>query len=136
MAHLDVVQAVEARLAANFNHCPIIVENENTPPPSDGSAFLHLQFPWSRAEWETVNGPDGCAFLEEGAFRLVLAVDRGTGSHTGREWLDALAAVFRSVAFEGVQCFAPTSPITDDRSDAGSYYRLAITVPYEFIIHQ
>lgn len=135
MTHLSVVQAVEARLSAGFSECPVHIENDGNPTvPSDGSAFLAVQFPWSTSDWETVEGPDGCDFLEEGGIRFVLSVPSGRGTHLYRGWLDQIATLFRGQAFAGVQTFAPTSPISDDRNDAAGYYRLSIVVPYEFNI--
>ena len=130
MAHLAVVQAVEARVAAGFTACPVRVENDNDGVPNEAGAFIALQFPWSRSEWQTIDGD----FLEEGAFRFVLSVPRGDGTHQGRAWLDDIATLFRAVEFDGVQTYAPSSPVTDDRSEAENYYRLSISVPYESII--
>lgn len=132
MAHFAVVQAVEARMKANFTRCPVYVENENTDTPESGDGFLVVQFPWSNAEWHAVEGADGSIFHEEGAFRFVAAVPMGTGSHDGRQWLGELADLFRGARFSDVQCFAPDSPVGDDGNEAGAYYRLAMAVPYEF----
>lgn len=130
MAHLAVVQAVEARLSAGFTACPVLVENDGDGIPTNAGPFLALQFPWCRSEWQTTDGD----FLEEGAFRFVLSVPRGDGTHQGRAWMDEIATLFRAVEFDGVQTYAPGSPVTDDRSEAENYYRLSISVPYEFII--
>jgi len=134
MAHLSVVNAVAARVAANFTHCPIIGENSNQDVPADGSAFLQLQFPFSTTEWVEVEGPDGSIFREEGAFRFVLAVPRydAAATATGRQWLEELAQLFTGVAFDGVQTFAPDSPVADDNNDDASYYRLSMAVAYQF----
>ncbi|MBI1621500.1 phage tail terminator-like protein [Aquamicrobium zhengzhouense] len=135
MAHLSVVQAVESRLAGAFSHCPIRIENDgDMTVPSDSGPFLAVQFPWSRSEWETIEGPNGSDFLEEGGIRFVLAAPAGHGAHIYRGWLDEIAALFRGVTFNGVQTFAPTSPVTDDRNDRAGYFNLSIVVPYQFII--
>lgn len=135
MAHLTVVQAVENRLAGAFSYCPIRVENEGDETvPTDGGPFLTVQFPYSRSEWETVEGPDGSDFLEEGGIRFVLAAPAGYGTHVYRGWMDEIATLFRGVSFDGVQTFAPTSPVTDDRSDKEGYFVLSLVVPYQFTI--
>lgn len=132
MAHLSVVQAVEARLEAGFSGPPIYVENSIIGTPDDGGDFILLHFPVARAEWTSAD-----EFTEEGGFEIVLSTTRdGGGTHRARAWLDEIAALFRGEAFEGVQCYAPTSPVSDDRSDAGAYFRLRMAVPYEFIITQ
>ncbi|WP_099866065.1 phage tail terminator-like protein [Pararhizobium haloflavum] len=135
MAHFNVVQAVEARLEAGFNQCPIAIENDGdqTVPDTD-TAFVMVQFPWSTSEWETIEGAGGCDFLEEGGIRFVLAVPAGRGTHRYRPWLDDIATLFRGQAFGGVQTFAPTSPTSDDRNDGAGYYRLSIVVPYQYLI--
>lgn len=132
MAHYSVVTAVEDRTKANFSRCPVYVENELTDTPADGSAWLVIQFPFATTEWIEVEGPDGSGFQEEGAFRFVLSVPRGDGAHSGRQWLGELADLFRGQLFDGVQTFAPDSPIGDDDNDIGSVYRLAMAVPYQF----
>ncbi|MEO3387323.1 hypothetical protein [Mesorhizobium sp. CAU 1741] len=135
MAHLTVVQAVEQRLAANFNSCPIMIENDGDETvPSDADGFISVQFPWSNSEWETIEGPEGCDFLEEGGIRFVLSAPSGRGTHVYRGWLDQIATLFRGVIFDGVQTFAPTSPTSDDRSDRDGYFNLSIVVPYQFMI--
>jgi len=130
MASLQVVQAVERRLTENFDSAPFLVENDGEGVPVGHGPFLTVQFPWSRSEWHSTDG----FFLEEGAFRFVLSVERGTGTHQGREWLDEIASLFRGAEFEGVQTFAPGSATTDDRSEAEGYYRLSIAIPYEYYI--
>jgi hypothetical protein len=135
MAHPSVVAAVGARLQAGFDHCPVITENDGDQTvPSDAGPFLKLQFPWTRSEWQTIDGPDGCDFLEEGGFRFVLSVPSGSGTITGRVWLEEIATLFRGQRFEGVQTYAPSSPVSDDASDAPGYFRLSIVVPYEYLI--
>lgn len=128
MAHYSVVQSVETRVADNFAHCPAYVENELMQTPDDGSAFLIIQFPWSNSIWEEIGGTP--VFKEEGAFRFVLAVTRGQGAHTARQWLGELATLFRGVLFDGIQCFVPDTPVANDDNEMASYYRLSIAVPY------
>ncbi|WP_185982821.1 hypothetical protein [Aureimonas mangrovi] len=134
MAHLAVVKAVEARLREHWSHSTIRVENDEDGLDENGGPVLAMQFPWSRSEWQTVEGPDGSDFLEEGAFRFVLSIRRGSGTDVARGWLDDLAGAFRGTQFDGVQTFAPSSPVTDDRNDVAGLYRLSFSVPYEFLI--
>lgn len=129
MAHLSVVQAVESRLRANFDRCPVYVENEVSGVPEDAGPFILVDFPWSRSEWVTAD-----EFEVEGGFRVMLALEPGHGAHVGREWLEEIATLFRGQRFDGVQCFAPQAPATDNSNDAGAYFRLEITVPYRTII--
>lgn len=129
MAHLSVVQAVEARLTANFDECPIYVENSFTGTPDEAGPWMLIDFPWCRSEWVTAS-----EFLEEGGFRVLLAIESATGTHQARQWLDDIAALFRGQAFSGVQFYAPQSPVSDDQSDAGVSFVLTLTVPYQTLI--
>lgn len=129
MAHLSVVEAVERRLKAGFTECPVFVENEITTTPKDAEAWIVVDFPWCRSTWITAD-----EFEEEGGFRILLAVPMRAGTHKGRAWLDQIATLFRGQQFDGVQCYAPQSASTDDGSERAAYYRLSLTVPYEFII--
>lgn len=49
MASKAVVDAVEARLAANWSATPIIGINLKGEPPADGSPFLTVQYPVSNS---------------------------------------------------------------------------------------
>lgn len=130
MAHASVVSAVQTRVADNFSHCTAYVENALTQTPDDNSAFLLIQFPYCSTTWREIEGQGGSVFQEEGAFRFVLAVQRGEGADTARSWLADLATLFRGVQFDGVQTFAPDSAVADDNNAKDSYYRLSIAVPY------
>lgn len=129
MAHLSVVKAVEARLKDGFDGCPVFVENETGETPANATAWALVDFPWSRTEWISAD-----EFQEEGGFRVLIAVPRKDGAHRARGWLDEIATLFRGQRFEGVQCYAPQSASSDDQSERGAYFRLSLTVPYEFII--
>lgn len=132
MAHLAVVKAVEARLEANFTGCPVYVENSVTDTPDESGPWITLSFPYAGAKQATIGNPDGNRYQEEGAFRILASVPRATGAHQARQWLDDIATLFRGKRFDGVRTYAPTSPISDDRNETGTYYRLSISVPFDF----
>jgi hypothetical protein len=96
MALKAVVDAVEARLAANWTLCPVIGANGQGETPDDGSAFLTVQYPVANASQTTIGAPGSNVFREEGAIRFVLNVPRGAGLATGLTWADTLAGLFRS----------------------------------------
>ncbi|WP_427024712.1 phage tail terminator-like protein [Aureimonas ureilytica] len=132
MAHLTVVKAVESRLRAGFNACPIFVENSGTQTPDAGGDFLLVDFPFSDSRQTTIGSPDANRYMERGTFRVVLSIVSGSGAHQGREWLDGIATLFRGKSFDGVRTYAPQSPSTDDRNDVAGFFRLVLTVPYDF----
>lgn len=134
MAHLDVVKAVEERLRLNFSECPVYMENAVTDTPDEAGAWLSLNFPYIGSEQATIGSPGLNRYHEEGSFRILLSIPRGEGTHKGRQWLDTIATLFRGVRFAGIRCYAPTSAVTDDRNETSTYYRLSISIPYDFSI--
>lgn len=132
MALKAVVDAVEARLAANWTTCPVIGANSQGDAPSDGSAYLVVQYPAANSRQASFGAPGANVWREDGAFRLVVHVPRGSGIATLLTWSETLAALFRGALFDSVQCFAPSSPTIDDRNEAGNYFTASFAVPYRY----
>jgi uncharacterized protein DUF4128 len=121
--------AVDAYLATNWTATPIFVENETASIPDDAGAFVRLQFPVSNVERVPVSDR---TYRETGGFRIVIAVPRGTGTATIRDYGAQLADMFRDVTITGgVRCLAPSEPFTDDTSDQGLYFVGSLVVPFE-----
>ena len=75
--------------------------------------------------------PGNNVWRDDGAFRLVLHVERGGGIDDATVWADELAAIFRGKDLGGIiQTWAPSAPVTDDRNSAANYYVLSFAVPY------
>jgi hypothetical protein len=129
MASKAVVDAVQARLAAHWTACPIFKENEQGVTPDDGTPWLLLQFPVATTRNMTVGSR---AYREEGGFRIVINIMRGTGSDLMFEWGDQIAAIFRDVKENGIEYLTPTSPFTDDQSDQGAFFTGSIVCEYSF----
>lgn len=125
-----VVNAVEARLEANWTHCPVFGVNSKGDTPADGSPFVQVSYPVANGEQLTVGAPGANVYRETGAFRLMVNARRGKGVAIGLAWADELAALFRGKEFGGVQTFAPSSPAIDDRNDQGNFFTLSVSVPY------
>ena len=132
MARSEVVDAVRDRLTANWTRTSVFDENSQGSTPADGSAYLDIQFPFSTNQRITFGAPGNNVYREEGAFRLLLNMQRGTGGDTGREWADELAALFLGKHFDGVETFAPDSASSDDANENGQYFTYAVAVPYRF----
>lgn len=134
MAHPHVIAAVSARFAAGFiePECPIRELNVSPGPEKDRIGFVVLEFPWSRSDPVTVGAPGGQWFGEEGAFRFVITLPKGVGLASGPQWAERIASLFRAEEFDDIVCFAPGSPVVDDRSETGAFFRLSFSVPYEF----
>lgn len=132
MASAAVEAAVKARLEANFSHCPRLYPNENTQPPADAAPFLLVQYPVANDEQISVGAPGANVYREEGTIRFVLAIPRGRGTSPWNGWLDEIRALFRGQKFSGINTWAPTSAVIDDRSDDGNYWSLSSSIPYYF----
>ncbi len=127
-----VVDAVEARLAAGWNACPVFGLNQQAEPPADGSPFLRVDYPLANSEQISIGAPGENVFREEGVFRVVIHQERGAGSATALIWSDQIAALFRGKTFDGVVTFAPEPSPLDDDNENGLYYTVAVAVPYQF----
>lgn len=131
MASKVVEDTIEDYLTANWAHiatCPVFTENEEGSIPSDGSAFLRLQFPVADVEKLPVTSR---RFRESGAFRIVINVARGDGTDTMRDYGEELATLFRDQTIGDVSCLTAGEPFTDDQSDRGLYFQGAMVVEFE-----
>lgn len=132
MACKEVVDAVAARLAALFSACPVVEQNSTADAPADGGAFVVVQYPVARAEQRSIGAPGSNVFREMGAIRFVIHTPRGSGLGPALTIAGTLTTLFRNASFDGVRCYAPTSPVTDDENDQASMFLASISVPYDF----
>jgi hypothetical protein len=129
MARKSVVDAVEAYLADNWDACPVIGMNEGAETPELGTAFIIVQFPVVTTSRFAIN--EGY-YREEGAIRLVIQTERGSGTDTPLQYADELAALFRYKSIGGVKTQTPSSPRLDDSNDQGAYFATSLVIPYTF----
>lgn len=130
MARQAVCDAVEAHLASNWNKAAIFGENLEAQTPRDGSAYVLVQYPFVNSRQISVGAPGNNLWRDDGAFRVVIHVPRGSGTIEGREWADEIAALFRGRDMPALRTWAPTAPVTDDRNAKAAYYVLSFSVPY------
>jgi hypothetical protein len=130
MASQLVVDAVEARLAANWTNCPVRGANASGDVPADGSAFLVVQYPVANEEHIALGPVGQRTFRELGGIRFVLSMPAGQGASFGLGWADQLRALFRAQQFAGVSCLAASPPRIDDGNESGGYFRLSVVVEY------
>lgn len=133
MASKEVVDAVKNRLSG-WTDLPVVHPNETDEPPIDGSPYVRVEYPVSRSEQASIGSPGSNFYREEGAFRLVIYSARGIDVDAALVIAGDLAALFRGKFFDGVHTFAPSPPATNDGSENGNYYVLAVAVPYQFDI--
>lgn len=129
MPQKAVVDAVEARLAARWSQTPVLGINLTGETPEDGGSFVQVQYPVANVSQMDLAGT---LYREDGAIRLILNVQRGADVGPGLAIADDLAKLFRGRKFAGVQTFAPSSPVIDDRNEEGMYFSLSLAVPYQF----
>lgn len=122
-------EQIMARVALHLPECPVFGINLQGDVPADGSVFAEVQYPVAN-----VRQMDLAArrYREEGTIRLIVNAQRGLGVQDGLRLTDMLAAIFRSKKFDGVQTWAPSTPIIDDRNDQGNYFPVSFSVPYHF----
>lgn len=126
MASKVVVDAVRARMAANFAGTTTFYPNEALRPPADMSPFVVVEFPVGSASRFSL-AREG-THIENGAVRFVVHVPIGAGMDAALTMADSIAAVFRSVKFSEVEVFAPSPPIPI--GDDGGWYKCSFSVPY------
>lgn len=138
MAHPHVIRAVTARFKAGFQEeaCPIRPINGKPGAGKTLGTFVVLQFPFSTSAPATVGAPGGQWWMEEGAFRFVLTLPKGEELGAGPDWAEQIAQLFRGEEFDDLVCFAPGSPVVDDRNETDAFFRLSFSVPYEYQFQQ
>lgn len=130
MAGKVVVDAVSARLAANWTQTAIIDDDSSGQGTGDGSPYVTIEYPVSREEQITVGSPGNNVFRESGAFRLVLVSQIGTGLSQPLAWIDQLRAIFRGKQFNGVTTYAPSPAAVDNSNYVGGKFVVSSSVPY------
>lgn len=130
MAHPDVVEAIKARIGTPFNGADVIGMNLEGEVPAMGGAFIQIQYPVGTGPRRL--GIGDRKYIEEGAARFVVNVERGAGQDIGIELAHQVSGLFRDQTFDGVHCLVPTEPFMDDASDQGKYFTISVVVPYWF----
>ena len=133
MPSAAVHTAVLQRALANWPHTPIRgINPESGQVPSDGSAFLELQFPLGTEQQMSIGAPGQNIWRETGAIRFVLALPAGTGVGLWLFNLDNFRAVFRGQEFDGVRTYDASPPIIRPEADDWAYTLVSFAVAYEF----
>jgi len=127
MASKATEDAIESYLTANWTNSPILTENAEGETPADGSPYIVLQFPAANVRRLPISNRH---YQVEGGFRIVINVQRGSGTATIREWGEDLATLFRDQNVNGVKCVTASEPFTDEESDQGNYFQGAMVIEY------
>lgn len=128
------MDAVAQRLATGFIKCPIVEPNGLAEPPTNGGAFLIVEYPIANEEQITIGKPGANLYRETGAIRFVLEVPQGRGLSLYLGWIDELRDLFRGRVFSGIYTWHASPAVTADESDSSGYFRLSFSVPYTYDI--
>src|SRR6267142_1235165 len=130
MAGKTVIDAVAARLAANWTLTPIVDDDSSGLGTGDGSPYVTIEYPVSVENQITVGSPGNNVFRESGAFRIVLSSPTGGGISQPLAWIDLLRAIFRGKQFSGVTTYAPSPGVIDNSNYVGGRFIISSSVPY------
>jgi hypothetical protein len=125
VAKKTAVDAIIARLKANWTLAPVLDRNETTQTPADGSPWVRIEFPVASNRPTTLKTGN----REDGGFRIVVATEIGSGLDKSNTWCEQISAIFNRQKFDGVTCYAPT---IREGVDDGSYFIATVVVPYYF----
>lgn len=125
MAHPNVETAIYDHFVANWTRCAIMQPNVDMALPGDGSPWLLINYPVSRASKVTLRQRS----RETGSIRVVVAVEIGIGGTKSRQWAEEIAALLSRKTIGGVVCDVAS---VGDGFDDGSNYRRSVIVPYRY----
>ena len=128
MAKLAVIHAVEGVLSAWPECPPRKAVNDLGEVDGTGTLFLMVEYPVANGSRQT-HGRD---FAEEGAARILIHAERGSGLNHSIEIGEAIARLFRGHRIEGIDFHTPTSPLVNDGNDDGLYFKTSVVVPYTY----
>lgn len=139
------LEAIEARLKANWTATPVITENEDAPDPWPPVDESQNPAPWVFVELIDVDAtiigfgtPGNQTVMDTGLVKMYVMVAKGTRLKKARENAVALGEIFRQQQFfksdptAYVRTTTPRVGRSDFVSEDGNWISVACTVPYEF----
>lgn len=130
MAGKAVIDAVTARLKANWTLCAVVEDDTTGQGTGDGSPYVTLEFPVAVENQITIGAPGNNVFRESGAFRIKLVSPTGTGLSQPTDWIDQLRVIFRGKQFSGVTTYAPSPGVVDNSNYLAGKFVISSAVPY------
>lgn len=132
MASAAAMAAFKARIEGASLAYPVRYPNDAFALPADPARFVAVQYPLAQDRQASFGAPGSNVFRESGVLRLVIHEPVTVGVDAAAAFAETLRVLFRNARFAGVRCYAPSSPVFDDRQVEGNYCRLSIAVPYDF----
>lgn len=130
MADAAVVAAVKARQQAGWTTTRVDYPNEKFKPPTDGSAFVQVDFPIAASDQASLGAPGANKFRDLGTIRFIINVRSGDGLDLATQYAGELADLFRAKVFGGVITYAPSPPVY--LGVDGQYAAWSVSVPYKY----
>ncbi len=132
MSFADAAIAIRARLIALWPATPIAVENEPFALPDPPSPFLHLSIRGGPALQASIGAPDSRLLRRDGSIRVTVLAPTMSGTRAARRHADAVAALFETRRFSGVQCRAASIGDAGPFGPDGAWWQLPISIPFYF----
>jgi len=130
MSFADERQAIEARLAANFDALPVKYENQRFEmPPSGGFAAVKIR-PGGGRQVSTGSRPLH-RYIGDIVIDVFMPENMGTASP--RTYADAIEAIFRRAQFSAGNSGTITckTPAITDVDAADGWFQMSVTIPYQ-----
>ena len=136
------VAAIKTRLAANWATTPIGYPNGDAPASRNASgvpqAWVLAEIVGAGSDIHGTGTPGDRVWLYDGLIHAHVFVPKGTGDATARQYAVTLGEIFRNAEFytdtpgHAVRCWAPRVDGGGDGSDDGLWFRVTMTVPFEY----
>lgn len=121
---------IRARMNANFTAAPIAWENAPHQPNDD--AFVFFEVVSGGSEQVSIGSPNARLYRHAGVIQAHVFVPTGKGTKLALEHADTIAAIFRGQSFNGVLCFAPRLGNAAQADDDGKWYRVTVSIPFQY----
>lgn len=130
MAWSEAVAAIRARVATEWTACPVAWPNEAFIPPEPLAPWLYIECVMVDARIAGIGSPGANLFRDAGLIRAFIHVPSMTGEAEAQTLAAAFVDLFRTAAFDGVQCWAPRIFDGMPGDDAGNWWQVPVTVPF------
>ncbi|MBP2495384.1 hypothetical protein ABID82_002283 [Methylobacterium sp. PvP062] len=94
--------------------------------PKAPNPYFYVQFPVANSDRTTHSR----SYVEEGAARIVILAEVGSGTDWLARRAEEVERLFRSLKKNGIEFQTPTSPLMNDDNDNGNYFLASVVVPY------
>lgn len=135
-------QAIEDRLRAQWSDTPIAVQNGKDFPKADADGTLkpwvYLEIEGAGSTQRGVGAPGNQLWVDDGLIAVHVFVPVGKGAAKARQIASAVGEIYRAARFyddvEGyfVRTFAPHVDGGGSGDDDGLWWRVSVSVPFEF----